>query len=101
MVLNQIKDAGLSKYFDRITGGDTVTQSKPAPDVFLKAAEGLAFEKIFVIEDSFNGIRAAKNAGMIPIMVPDMILPDDEMREKAEIILPDLTAVLDYLRGAL
>lgn len=101
VVLNQIKDAGLSKYFDRITGGDTVTKSKPAPDIFLKAAEGLAFEKIFVIEDSFNGIRAAKNAGMIPIMVPDMVPPDDEMREKAEIMLPDLTAVLDYLRGAL
>lgn len=101
VVLNQIKDAGLAKYFDRIIGGDMVTKSKPEPDIFLKAAEGLEFEEIYVIEDSFNGIRAAKKAGMIPVMVPDMIPPDDEMREKAKVILPDLLAVLDYLRGEL
>ena len=36
-----------------------------------------------VIEDSFNGIRAAHRAGMIPVMVPDMLEPDEEMIEAA------------------
>ena len=97
VVINQIEAAGLSKYFDRIIGGDMVKKSKPEPDIFLKAAEGFDFEKIYVIEDSFNGIRAAAKAEMFPIMVPDMIEPDDEMREKAAVILPDLLAVKKYL----
>lgn len=101
VVKNQIEAAGLAKYFDRIIGGDMVAKSKPEPDIFLKAAEGRAFEKIYVIEDSYNGIRAAKAAGMYPIMVPDMIPPDDEMREKARVILPDLTSVLHFFRGEL
>ncbi len=101
VVRNQIEDAHLAKYFDCIIGGDMVSKSKPEPDIFLKAAEGFEFEEIFVIEDSFNGIRAAHNAGMKPIMVPDMIPPNDEMREKAATILPDLTAVLHFFRGDL
>ena len=101
VVKNQIEAAGLAKYFDRIIGGDMVTKSKPEPDIFLKATEGRAFEAIYVIEDSYNGIRAAKAAGMYPIMVPDMIPPDDEMREKARVILPDLTSVLHFFRGEL
>lgn len=101
VVRNQIEDAHLAKYFDRIIGGDMVEKSKPEPDIFLKAAEGFVFEKIYVIEDSYNGIRAACAAGMIPIMVPDMIEPDDEMKEKAEVILPNLLAVKKFLEGQL
>ena len=101
VVQSQIEAAGLAKYFDRIIGGDMVEKSKPEPDIFLKAAEGLAFESVYVIEDSYNGIRAAKAAGFFPVMVPDMLPPDDEMREKATAILPDLLAVLDYLEGAI
>lgn len=101
VVKNQIEAAGLAKYFDRIIGGDMVAKSKPEPDIFLKAVEGGVFEAIYVIEDSYNGIRAAKAAGMYPIMVPDMIPPDDEMREKARVILPDLTSVLHFFRGEL
>ena len=100
VVVRQIKDAGLSKYFERIIGGDMVQKSKPEPDIFIKAVEGLEFENIYVIEDSFNGIRAADAAGFIPIMVPDMIEPDDEMKHKARVILPDLLAVIEFLRGA-
>ena len=39
VVMQQIEDAGLSKYFDRIIGGDMVTKSKPEPDIFLKACQ--------------------------------------------------------------
>ena len=101
VVLNQLRDAGLEKYFDRIIGGDMVTKSKPEPDIFLKALEGTDAKigETIVIEDSFNGIRAAKNAGMLPVMVPDMIPPDDEMREKAILIAKDLGEVLAWLKG--
>jgi HAD superfamily hydrolase (TIGR01509 family) len=52
--------------FRDITGGDDVTLSKPAPDIFLETASkaGIAPERCLVIEDSENGIRAARAAGM-------------------------------------
>ena len=86
-------------YFDEIVGGDMVERSKPAPDIFLKAAEtlGVSPENCCVIEDSFNGIRASRAAGMFPVMVPDMLPPDDEMREKAGLILNNLTELTAML----
>ena len=101
VVRRQIEDAGLLPYLASIYGGDFVTRSKPAPDIFLKAAEAFGDfprEEIFVVEDSHNGIRAAHAAGMIPIMVPDMLPATEEMKEKARVILPDLFAVRDWLK---
>ena len=65
----------------------------------MKAAAlcGVQPEEAWVIEDSFNGIRAAHAAGTHALMVPDLIPPDDEMREKAEVILQDLLAARDFL----
>ena len=50
-----------------------------------------------MIEDSFNGIRAAKAAGMTAVMVPDQLEPDEEMRNLADIILHSLTDVKEWL----
>ncbi|MBR6172036.1 MAG: HAD family phosphatase [Eubacterium sp.] len=99
VVRRQLKDAGLLDYFSRVVGGDQVTRSKPEPDIFLKAAEVMqtAPENCLVIEDSYNGIRAAAAAGMTSIMVPDLLEPNDEMREKAWKILPSLTEVKELL----
>lgn len=101
LVEEQIKNAGLREYFDVIIGGDMVKKSKPEPDIFLKAAEclGVLPEEIYVIEDSYNGIRAAFAGKMIPIMVPDMLEPDSEMREKAKYICKDLYEVRELLEN--
>lgn len=98
LVVQQLQDAGLISFFDVIIGGDCVERSKPAPDIFLAAARELGVEpdRAYVIEDSYNGIRAAVAAGMHSIMVPDMLPANEEMREKAEMILPSLKEVLDY-----
>ena len=95
----QIRDAGLAGYFQRIVGGDQVARSKPEPDIFLEALRGtdIAPGEAVVLEDSFNGIRAAARAGMIPVMVPDMLPPDREMEQLARVILPDLTEVPAFL----
>ena len=45
----------------------------------------------------YNGIRAAHAAGAHPIMVPDILQPDEEIREKAEVVLPSLFEVKEYL----
>lgn len=99
LVTEEIKDAGLMPYFDHLTGGDMLKKSKPEPDIFLMACEqlGVAPAAAIAIEDSYNGIRAASRAGMFPIMVPDMIAPDEEMRQTAALICPDLFAVKEWL----
>lgn len=56
----------IGEYFDELVTGDFVKKSKPEPDVFLYAADklGVLPEECVVIEDSHNGVLAAKNAGM-------------------------------------
>ena len=99
VVRQQLEDAGILPYFETLTCGDMVKKSKPEPDIFLKAAETLGVhpQDCIVIEDSYNGIRAASRACMFPIMVPDMIAPDDEMKQLAKAIFSDLHEVRDFL----
>jgi HAD superfamily hydrolase (TIGR01509 family) len=56
----------LTQLFDAVRGGDQVTNGKPDPEIFLKTASDLECrsENCIVIEDSFNGVSAAKSAGM-------------------------------------
>ncbi len=63
---------GLESYFQSLTSGDEVEHGKPAPDIFLLAAKRLGAqpEHCVVIEDTLNGIRAAKNAGMVCFAIP-------------------------------
>lgn len=95
----QLTDTKLIGYFDDIIGGGMFKKGKPDPEIFLMSCERLGGkpDETIVIEDSYNGIRAAYGAGMKPIMVPDIIQPDDEMRDKAWKILPDLKAVSELL----
>lgn len=99
VVRQQLEDAGILPYFETLTCGDMVKKSKPEPDIFLKAAETLGVhpQDCIVIEDSYNGIRAASRACMFPIMVPDMIAPDEEMEQLAKAIFSDLYEVRDFL----
>lgn len=99
VVTDELRDAGIIEYFDRIICGDMVSRSKPAPDIFLKACEELNVSPSdsYAIEDSYNGIRAAHAGGLHPIMVPDLLPADEEMQSLAEIVLPNLTSVIEYL----
>ena len=78
-----------------------IKRSKPAPDSFLKAMEvlGCGPEECVIIEDSFNGIRAAKASGGFPIMVPDILQPDDEIRSLAGKVMESLHEVKEYFES--
>ena len=78
---SNLKIAGIHSYFDEIVSGAEVKHGKPAPDIFLYAAEriGCKPEECFVFEDSENGVRAGHAAGCITIMVPDLIEASDEI----------------------
>jgi beta-phosphoglucomutase family hydrolase len=85
---------GIREYFKTLTSGDEVTHGKPAPDVFLLAAKrlGVAPENSLVIEDTLNGMKAAKAAGMMCIAIPceatmhqDHSIADVRMQSLAQI----------------
>lgn len=65
--------AGLLPLFSAIVTGDMKLTGKPAPDVYLRAAEMLNVDigDCAVLEDSYNGLRAGRAAGAVTIMVPD------------------------------
>lgn len=99
-VRRYLEQKDMSGYFSAVVTGDMVEHSKPRPDIYLLACGelGVEPENTYAVEDSPNGIRAARAAGMHPIMVPDMIMPDEEMRGLSHVILGSLTEVLEYLR---
>ncbi|MDE5892717.1 MAG: HAD-IA family hydrolase, partial [Acetatifactor sp.] len=98
-VEDHLQRAGIRQYFQSLTTGDMVEHSKPQPDIYLMACESLDVNpgEAMAIEDSPNGIRAAHSAGMISVMVPDLIAPDQEMRDKSALICEDLLEVMRFL----
>lgn len=100
IVRKELSEGGLLSYFDEIVCGDMVKRSKPAPDIYLEACRRLLVkpEHCYGIEDSYNGIRALKSAGMHPLMVPDLAEPTEEMEMLSECILPSLHEVKEYLK---
>jgi HAD superfamily hydrolase (TIGR01509 family) len=100
VVEKEIGAAGLTKWFDDILCGDAVTKSKPEPDIYLLSCKrlGVLPEEAYGIEDSYNGMRAIYRAGMKPIMVPDLVEPDEEMKSIAYWIFPSLVEVKEFLQ---
>lgn len=82
-----LTDLNVQSCFDTIVTGDQVTISKPEPDIFLLAAErlGVPAEDCVVIEDSVNGIKAAKRAGMCVVAFKGSEIVQDTSEADAEV----------------
>lgn len=67
-----LKAVNISDWFDEVVTADDVAEGKPAPDVFLRAAEllGVPPERCLALEDAPAGILAAQRAGMQVIAIP-------------------------------
>jgi HAD superfamily hydrolase (TIGR01509 family) len=92
----------LVRRFHAIVGHGDYACGKPAPDPFLKAAERLGFEPrlCLALEDSHSGVRSACSAGMMTIMVPDLLEPTDEIRELCTFVARDLHEVRSLILGS-
>ena len=77
-----LKRAGLYRYFDGKVFGDTVTEGKPSPEIYLKACESIGVdpENAVALEDAPSGVRSAYAAGMRVIVVPDLVQPPEEVK---------------------
>lgn len=102
-VIKELEAAGFLSFFENLTCGDDVRVSKPDPEIYLLACEAMRSEPdgAWAIEDSYNGIRSAYAAGLHPIMVPDVIPADEEMRSLSEIVCRDLLEVREVFKREL
>ena len=98
-IINNMEKTGLKKYIDEFASGAEVENGKPAPDIFLLAAErlGVKPENCLVLEDSKAGVIAGSSAGAKVIMVPDMFKPDEECKERTYKIVGNLGEVISVL----
>lgn len=74
VVSTVLRAVGIESYFHDVITGDDVERKKPAPDIFLLAAErlGATAEACVVLEDSLPGVLAGKAAGMFVVAVPEI-----------------------------
>ncbi len=96
-----LEQSDMKKYFDAVVTGDTVPNGKPAPDIFLRTAAqlGISPADCMGVEDSFNGVRAVKAAGMHTVMVPDMIQPTKEILEITDDCVRELGQIITILEN--
>lgn len=87
----QISDT--AKFFDSLVCGNDVKNGKPHPEVFLTAAQKLELspDECAAFEDSINGIKSAHAAGMVTVMVPDLIQPTEEVLPMIDCLYEDLS----------
>lgn len=95
-----LQRSGIRDYFMEIVSGSEVKNGKPAPDIFLCAAEriGLSPQECFVFEDSENGVRAGFFAGCATIMIPDLIEPETEIHSCCFRICRNLPEVQNVIK---
>ncbi len=97
----KLKKSGLLGAIDDVITGDRAVNGKPAPDIFLIAAEQIGVEpgECVVIEDAHAGIVGAKAAGMVPIMVPSTAVSTPTSEELAYAVVPNLYHVIKILQN--
>ena len=87
--------------FNAIVAHGDYVRAKPSPEPYLAAATalGVAAENCLALEDSYNGVRAGAAAGMMTIMVPDILDATEEMRSLCVRIAVDLHEVIELIQA--
>ncbi len=100
LVLQNLKVAKVDCYIDAVVGGDEVENSKPAPEIFLKAAQllNVSAHDCIAFEDSQSGIRAANAAGCSTVMVPDCDPPTAELKRMTSFVVKDLYEAIALIK---
>jgi len=93
---------GMLERFDAVVAKGDYARGKPHPDPFLEAARRLEVpaEHCLALEDSHNGVRAAGAAGMMTVMVPDLLEPTEEMHGLCVAVARSLHDVREWLGHA-
>ncbi len=100
-IARYMASTGIGGFFDATVSGDDGAKSKPAPDMYLLAARRLSVmpQHCMVLEDSPNGLKAARAAGMLSCMVPDQIPYQPEFAPFTDRVFRHLGEALCELGG--
>jgi beta-phosphoglucomutase-like phosphatase (HAD superfamily) len=95
------KNIDLNIFDSIISGDDVLDRGKPDPYIFNLVSKyfNIDSKNICVLEDSINGIMAAYNGNFIPVMVKDLLEPNDFCIKNCDAILDNLLEVIDYLKN--
>jgi beta-phosphoglucomutase-like phosphatase (HAD superfamily) len=93
--------AGVEDLFPLRLTRDHVTEGKPAPEIFIKAAARLHVDirQCWVIEDSYPGVAAAKSAGAFAVWIPPDQTQDARAHQAADLVLHNLAELGEIIRG--
>lgn len=99
----KLENSGLDRYFQAVITGDKVSHGKPHPEIYLTACQALGIDPAasMAVEDSKNGILSAHAAGMMTVIVPDLLPPTPELEALAYGEFASLLELRDYLSQAL
>lgn len=95
VVVDHLGPLGVLGRFDAVVAHGDYERGKPHPDPFLAAATAIGVEPqgCLALEDSYNGVRAAHGAGMMTVMVPDLLPATDEIGGLCVAVVGTLHAV--------
>ncbi len=84
-----LESGGIASLFAATVSSEEVAHGKPAPDVYLEAARRLGVDPAacVAVEDSHNGIRSAKAAGMRCIAIPNAHFPPGDALAEADMVV--------------
>ncbi|HFI0593601.1 TPA: HAD family hydrolase [Streptococcus suis] len=91
---NMISANDLEGYLDYVISGEELTESKPNPEIYLKAKAVLGPGNYLAVEDSEIGIKAAVEAGLFTVALKN---PFATNQSQADVRIDNLMEVLDYL----
>ena len=96
LTMKHLSLSGIDGYFSAFVTGDMIKRGKPAPDIYLKAAEllGLRPEDCLAVEDSPGGIVSAAKAGLLTALIPDIARIDAPTRALCAYVFDDLEALI-------
>ena len=98
--MKNLEREGIVQFFACIVTGGMVTEAKPSPEIYRKACEGLQISPSYglALEDSYNGIRSAHAAGMVTIMIPDLLTDSSPVDELLDGKMESLLEVSQWIQ---
>ena len=104
VITHMVQINGLKKFFQIILTAESISHSKPSPEIFLKAASELKAnpQRSIVLEDSIFGVRAAKVGGMSCVAVTTGVYSKEELElEKPDLVVKTLAdkRILPFILG--
>lgn len=100
-IIDILTNINVIDYFDIVVSGDSITHQKPDPEIYMLAVKqlGLASDECIVVEDSRVGIASAFAAATIPVLVPDVEVPDEAMLRMSRYCVHSLLDIIGIIHS--